>query len=354
MRLGGLCIAAVLAARVAAAAPQEEWSSIIQKARLDLSHGEYTQALENLRKAFAGVKEQPGQETAKLECLRLLSAAARAAGNPGEALALLESAIKLDEESQAPRDDFAKDLTRLASFKIQAGDRKAGKETLLRVMDLWRESGPADGTQELAALDALAGLHRDDAEYPEAEDLLLRAMRIREVAYGPNSSELISTVDSLAYVLFGQKKFAEAEPYYKRLLALWEASAGPEHPMVALTLDKTAEFYAFQQRYAEAGPLVQRSLTLRTNLLMSSFNQTGRITLMQAKLEEARDLYTRAIRIGDDCKVDDEVMDPLLRIQSRLLRQIGQEEAANALDERVKAALLRKADREGRRTPPGK
>ncbi len=344
----------VLAARVAAASPQEEWSSIIQKARLDLAHGEYTQALDSLRKAFADVEQQPGQEPAKLECLRLLSAAARATGNREEALALLASAVKLDEESQAARDDFAKDLTRLASFKIEAGDRKTGKETLLRVMDLWREAAPSEGIQELAPLDALAGLHRDDAEYPEAEALLLRAMRIREVAYGPNSSELISTVDSLAYVLFGQKKFAEAEPYYKRLLGLWEASAGPEHPMVALTLDKTAEFYAFQQRYAEAEPLVQRSLTLRTNLLMSSFNQTGRIALMQAKLDKSRELYTRAIRIGDDCKVDDEAMDPLLRIQSKLLRQMGDEEAANALDERIKAALLRKADREGRLPSPVK
>jgi tetratricopeptide (TPR) repeat protein len=241
----------------------------------------------------------------------------------------------------------------MATFKIEAGDRKAAKEMLIRAVDLWAKAASPDGIQELATIDALAALHRDDAEYPEAEALLIRALRTREVAYGPNASELISTVDSLAYAYFGQKKFAEAEPLYKRLLALWETSAGPEHPMVALTLDKTAEFYAFQQRYAEAEPLVARSLTLRTNMLMSSFNQTGRIALMQAKLPESRELYTRAIRIGDDCKVADEVMDPLLRIQARLLREAGEVEAAAALEERVKAALLRKAEREGRLTPPG-
>ncbi len=334
----------------------QDWSSTMQKARQELAQGSYTLALEDLRAALAALDSQEGQQDkARLETLRQLASAARAAGKAEDAMAYVQAAIQLHEDNGvAQPDELAKDVTRLAMLQLAAKDRKAAKESLVRAVELWNRAPSAEGIQELAAVDSLAAMHRDDAEYPEAEALLVRALRTREAAYGPEASELIATVDSLAYVLFGQKKYAEAEPLYKRLLSLWENSAGPEHPMVALTLDKTAEFYAAQQRYAEAEPLVERSLAMRTNLLMSSFNQTGRIALMQAKLDESRELYTRAIRIGDDCKVADEVMDPLLRIQSRLLRQMNRTEEADAIDARVQAALLRKADREGRRPSPVK
>ena len=154
----------------------------------------------------------------------------------------------------------------------------------------------------------------------EAEPLYLRALAIREAALGPDSSELLSTLDSLAYVYFGQQKFAEAEPVYRRLLALWESSAGPDHPMVALTLDKMAEFYAFQQRYTEAEAAASQSLALRTNQYIASLNQTGRILIMEAKIAEAEDLYRRSIQIADLAKASDAALDPLLRIEARILR----------------------------------
>jgi tetratricopeptide (TPR) repeat protein len=328
-----------------AAAQQDEWSPLLEQARQSLTRGEYPAAVEGLRAAL-----QKGAP--KLENTRLLAAALRAAGKREEALATFEDALKQQEEAAARPEEIATDLNRLATFKIELGDKKTGKEMLLRALGLWAQ-GAGGGTAELAAMDALAVLHRDAGEYEEAEALLVRALRSREVAYGPNASELISTVDSLAYVLFGQKKFAEAEPLFKRLLFLWESSAGPEHPMVALTLDKMAEFYAFQQRYGEAEPLVVRSLAMRTNVLMASFNQTGRVALMQAKLTESRELYERAIRIGDDCKVDDAVIDPLLRIESKLLRAMDKNAEADKIDERVNAALMRKAEREGRLPAPG-
>jgi tetratricopeptide (TPR) repeat protein len=333
----------------------QDWSSTMQKARQELAQGSYIPALEDFRAALAILDSQEGQEKERLETLRLLASAARAAGKPDDAMAYVRAAIQLHEDNGAAQpDELAKDVTRMAMLQLAAKDRKAAKESLVRAVDLWSRAPSADGVQELTAVDSLAAMERDDAEYPEAEALLVRALRAREAAYGPDASELIATVDSLAYVLFGQKKYAEAEPLYKRLLSLWENSAGPEHPMVALTLDKMAEFYAAQQRYPEAEPLVERSLAMRTNLLMASFNQTGRIELMQAKLAESRELYTRAIRIGDDCKVADEVMDPLLRIQARLLRQMNRTEEADAIDARVQAALLRKADREGRLPSPVK
>jgi tetratricopeptide (TPR) repeat protein len=219
---------------------------------------------------------------------------------------------------------------------------------------LWGTAAAPDSPHLLPVLDALGVIYRDHAEYPEAEPILLRALAIRECLLGPDSSELLATLDSVAYVYFGQRKLAEAEPIYRRLLALWETSAGPEHPMVALTLDKMAEFYAFQQKYADAELLATRSLAIRTNVEIGSLNQTGRILLMQARLAEAEDLYRRGIAAGDLVKATDEALDPLLRVYGKVLRALDRAQEADAVEKRAKDALLRKAEREGRRPSPVK
>ena len=75
---------------------------------------------------------------------------------------------------------------------------------------------------------------------------------------------------------------------------------------------------------------------------------------MEAKLKEAEDLYRRTVAIADLAKTPDEVVDPVLRIYAKVLREMKRDEDAVALDRRVKEALLRKADREGRRPSPVK
>jgi tetratricopeptide (TPR) repeat protein len=309
---------------------------------------------ETTLKRAVGVLARAGREST-LDNASLLSELAlvqRAAGRPGEAIATLESAIRVREQSAAAPEDLAKDLTALGLLRSATNEPKLARETLTLAVATWDKSPGSDGPHALIAVEALADIHRDAAEYTAAEVLYVRSLKAREAALGPNASELLATLDSLAYSHFGLKRYSEAEPVYKRLLALWESSAGPDHPMVALTLEKMAEFYSAQQRYGEAEPLLARSLDIRTRTLLASMNQQGRVLLMQAKLSEAEELYTRAVRIGDDCGVADEFMDPLLRVYAKILREMKQTPQADALEKRVKAALLRKADREGRRSPP--
>jgi len=91
---------------------------------------------------------------------------------------------------------------------------------------------------------------------------------------------------------------------------------------------------------------------MRTKMHMASLNQTGRILLMEAKLEEAETLYRTALQIGDLATAPDDVMDPVLRTYAAVLRALKRDDEAAPLDQRVKDALLRKADREGRRPSP--
>jgi tetratricopeptide (TPR) repeat protein len=282
-----------------------------------------------------------------------LSGAQRALGKKKEALLSLDSALRMRELQPTQKlEEFANDLLRAAAMRIDLGATGAAKELLTRALSTCEKALPPESPQCTAALDSLAGVFRDASEYAEAEPLYVRLLRLREAVSGADSAELISTLDSLAYVYFGLLRYAEAQPVYERLLALWEASAGSDHPMVALTLDKMAEFFAAQDRHAEAEPLATRAAKMRTKVLIDSLSRSGRIQTAQSRLDEAGETYRRAILIADESKFPDKAVDPLLRSYSKILRDLDKGGEAEAIEQRIAAILLRRAEREGRREAP--
>jgi hypothetical protein len=324
------------------------------RAAVQRDSGDAVHAEQSLLKAADEASKAYGDSSPELAAvLEEIATGNRAQGRAEPALAAIEKAVKIREaQTGDARAGLARDLTLAALLRQQAGQQEPAMELLKRAIQEWSLEQPGD-PQCLPAMEALAGIYRDRSQYADAEPLLERAVRTREAASGPDTAELIPAVDSLAYVDFGLEKYAEAEALYKRLRGLWEKNAGDEHPMVALTLDKMAEFYAFQHRYEEAEEAATAALKLRAKAYIASLNQTGRVLLMEARLTDAEDLYRRTTQIGDLAKAPDEVMDSPLRIYARILREMKRDDEAAAIEKRVHDALLRKADREGRRPAPG-
>jgi hypothetical protein len=324
------------------------------RAAVQRDSGDAVHAEQSLQQAAGEAAKAYGDSSPELAAvLEEIATGNRAQGRAEPALAAIDKAIKIREaQTDAARAGLARDLTLAAVLHQQAGQEAPAIELLKRAIQEWSMAQPGD-PQCLPAIEALAGIYRDRAQYADAEPLLQRAVRMREAADGLDTAELIPAVDSLAYVEFGLQKYPEAEALYKRLRTLWEKNAGADHPMVALTLDKMAEFYAFQHRYDEADEVATAALALRAKTYIASLNQTGRVLLMEGKLADAEDLYHRTAQIGDLAKAPDDVMDSPLRIYARILREMKRNDEAAALEKRVKDALLRKADREGRRPAPG-
>jgi tetratricopeptide (TPR) repeat protein len=264
----------------------------------------------------------------------------RVAGQRTDAIATLSRAVNMRSRSSA-NDAVAqaKDLTALGLIYLADEDTTMGKPALLQALDEWARA-MREGPEVLPALESLAGLYREEADYAAAEPLYKRALRIREMAYGSESSELLAAIDSLAYVYFGLKQYAPAEPLYTRLIRLWEKSAGPEHPMVALSLDKYAEFLCAQNRYAEATPLVERSLAIRAQMHISSINYRARLALMQAKKDEGALLLKSALGVGDAARLPDAVLFESLRVYAALLRDENRLREAQQYESRVKSVIM--------------
>ncbi len=391
-----ILISAIAGAAWAQEASPQDWQEALAAARDAFTRLDYGSAAERAAAAVTAAGREPGNEAGSLEAERLLASIQRARGeyaaasrslaqaidlcasvhgaqspqaaglladlaglervqgHQEEALAAIQKAITIRESGDGMRpEDLARDLTTAGAIQVKLERATDARASLTRAIDLWNTASPGD-PQVLPALEALANLHRNASEYMEAEPLLVRALKMREALTGPDGPEVIALVDSLAYVYFGMHYFAEAEIFYKRLLDLWEKSAGPDHPMRALTLDKMAEFYAYQQRYEEAQKAAAEALAMRTRMHLASLNQTGRLLLMEAQLTEAEDLYRRGIQIGDLAHAPDDAMDPLLRVFAGVLRELKKTDEARVLEARVKEALLRKAEREGRRPSPVK
>ena len=119
--------------------------------------------------------------------------------------------------------------------------------------------------------------------------------------------------------------------------------------MVALTLEKMGVFYSAQDKYADAEPLFERSLDIRMKALLQSISHKGRVQVMQTNFKDAEMLYKNAVAMADSFKVSDELMDPMLRVYRSVLKELGKVKEAKALDDRIRGALIRKADREGNR-----
>jgi hypothetical protein len=342
-------------AAVEAASGEGKLEALRLLAGIRRAQGSYAEAAESLARAAevcAAVHGAQGREAAGI--LSEISALERVQGRTEAALETLNKAIVIREAAPGGRpEDLARDLTAAGSLEIKLAREELAARDLARAVELWNAASPGD-VQVLPALEALANLYRNQSKYAEAEPLLVRALKLRESATGPDGPEVIALIDSLAYCYFGVKRWPEAEAHYKRLLDLWEKTAGLDHPMRALTLDKMAEFYAFQQRYEEGEKAAAEALAMRARMHAASLSQTGRLILMQARLEQAEDHYRRAIEIGDLAKIPDDAMDPLLRVYAQVLRGQKKLELAQAVEQRVKEALLRKADREGRRPPPGR
>lgn len=284
-----------------------------------------------------------------------LGAVKRKLGQTAEAISTLSDAVSVRARLNRVRDPVAqaRDLAALGQLYLTSNNVDSAKVTLEQALVEWGTAMREDA-EVLTALEALAGVHRNDAEYEKAAPLYERALRIREIAYGPESSEVIAAVDSLAYVYFGMKRYAEAEPLYQRLLILWETSAGPEHPMVALTLDKMAEFFSAQERYAEAEPLVDRAVRIRGAAHLSSMNYRARLALMQAKADDAAILLKRALSAGEMLGYSDAMLFEIMRVYAVLLRESKKVAEAEPLEKRVKAVIFQGEARPLPKNPPVK
>ncbi len=210
--------------------------------------------------------EGPEENTVSVH--RLVQAAARSAGGPGDWLALISAVRLLNAAFPYVAFENWPRCRRLADHAgaataLAAADALPGIDTFTRApgtpLPAPAPDWDADACAALARLANQAGYFlKELALHREAEPLYRRALAIAEASYGPDHPEVATDLNNLASLLQDTNRLAEAEPLCRRALDIDEASYGPDHPEVAISLNNLARLLQDTNRLAEAEPLYRR------------------------------------------------------------------------------------------------
>lgn len=128
------------------------------------------------------------------------------------------------------------------------------EKALALYKEVWGEEHP----DVAIALNNLATLHLEYANYQEAETLLRQARDIQEKTLEEENSYSLRTLSNLASLYALQGKYSEAESAFINLLEKRKRLLGEEHPSVARTMAYLAVVYAGQGRLEEAQELLDK------------------------------------------------------------------------------------------------
>jgi tetratricopeptide (TPR) repeat protein len=187
-----------------------------------------------------------------------------------------------------------------------------------------------------------------DGNYQEAEQWFLAAEQVA-ADFESSDPRLALTLGNLADFYHAQARDNEAEPLYLETLALLERIDGPDAPRVARFVADLAIFYTVLDRVEEAEPLYLRALeTLEWELGPYHFDvivvrtALAGLYLQQTRYRDAEPLYREVLAILlDTPDADQDHLLTVLDEYASVLRAIGRDEDAGALDARARALRAR-------------
>ena len=319
-----------------------EIQQAMQAGEASYRKADYETARVSYEKAWQLVQDTPGNNPARYDILKRLTAIRASLGQYADADAYLQLAMNW-HETHVGRDDARmiddyyesatlcrrmKDYDRALAILGRVRDlhaRSAGALSLPVAADMGRSAqiyidqkkpeaaasllrgsiemrtkltGPYDASL-LHDLDLMGEVSTKLAQYDQATDAYRHALIIRESLFGKISLELISAVDGLAYALFGEKKFDEADAMYHRLVDLWVGTAGKDHPLLALAYDKTAIFYAEQKKFDQAKDAAEHANAIRAHFLAVGLAQEAAEQQAEGNVAETKALYRRLVTVLD-------------------------------------------------------
>jgi tetratricopeptide (TPR) repeat protein len=335
-------LAALLASPAFSDDPPTEIQQAMQAGEAGYRKADYETARLSYEKAWQLVQGTPGDNPARYDILKKLTAILASQGRFEEADAYLQLAMNW-HETHVARDDAKmiddyyesatlcrkmKDYDRALAILGRVRDlhaRSAGPLSLPVAGDMGRSAqiyidqkkpdaaaallrgaiemrtkltGPYDASL-LHDLDLLGEASTNLRQYGQAKDAYRLALIIRESLFGKISLELISSVDGLAYALFGEKKLDEAEAMYHRLIDLWVATAGNDHPLLALAYDKMAIFYAEQKKFDQSKDAAEHANAIRAHFLAVGLAQEATEQQKEGNIAETKALYRRVLAVLD-------------------------------------------------------
>ena len=216
---------------------------------------------------------------------------------------------------------------------------------LLLVLGIVLASSPVKAeTETWETLNTAGMLAYKERDFVMAKEMFHRALNVLG-GTTPRDPRVATTLNNLGATHEALGEYEQAELRYRHALTMIETIQGADHPDVVVGLNNLASLYFSQRAFDKAEPLWQRGLSISERFLgeahphlIQTLLTLGLVTQAQKKFDRAETYYLRAIQIGKrSLGVDHPSLIPLYERYASLLRQVGREEEARAVDRQAEA-----------------
>jgi CHAT domain-containing protein len=248
---------------------------LVNKGRIFLARGEYTEAERTAIRANSIAVKTYGENTTKsAPTQKLLSDIYYTLGDYDKALANINKAL-MSQEKQFGRShvEVAKSLSQLALIKFYKGDNRAEVEKLMiESRDIMAQKLGKENPQYAEILKNVAVVYISEKKYDIAFNSLTIAESIWRTKNGKkNNINLASIYTLTGDVYYQQKNYRQADNFYNQAKGLYEKFFSSKHPEYVKILSKMAKVAYMEKDFKRAKRLIEESLGNYENFIKLYF-----------------------------------------------------------------------------------
>jgi len=187
-------------------------------------------------------------------------------GDRSAAVEALRAAIEAARGTPALHKEHAAGLVRLATIEQELGRPAEAELLLTEAVAIGERNLGADHPSLKVALNELSRLHIRQADYSRAEPVLKRLLHIA-CGKGDRHPDVATALAGLAVAKRGLGEAAAAEVLYRHALRIREHVLAPDHMAIVITLEQLSETCAIRGNVEEAVTLLERALSKRESAL---------------------------------------------------------------------------------------
>jgi serine/threonine-protein kinase len=179
-------------------------------------------------------------------------------GDYGQAIPVLEQAVKLRSVHGGSPADLAASQYELANVFFYAGRYEESEKLNRQVLELNRRTYGGRHPRVAEALINLGAIQQDLGHYKEAERFHRQALEINRGFYGEDHFRTASNLTMIARSLVFQKRLDEAADLLGRAAGIQQRVFGENHPRVASAVNELGNIALLRGQYGEAKAAFER------------------------------------------------------------------------------------------------
>lgn len=160
-------------------------------------------------------------------------------------------------------------VNNLAAICERLGETQRAETLHLEMIDIYRQTNNKR-YQYVLALNNLAFLYYNEAQYGKSEPLFLEALELCKHLYGEDHENYAMCLNNLGGVYEETSRFEQAEQHYRQASDIWKRTLGEHHLYYATSLGNRALLHSLMREHGKAEALYRESLDISREAMQAT------------------------------------------------------------------------------------